>query len=212
MRVLMLVISSDTEPVYNGHRNLWASYMNSNSQIDCYFIQYRDGPHAIEGNTFWLNGKESFPAILTKTIDSIDFFLKKDSYDFIVRTNLSSLWNFTKLLEYLETLSKEKVYNGVIGVHGNIPFVSGAGFIISPDVATILIQNRKIAESVKIIDDVDIGFTLTKLGIKPSPALRNDTMIYDKESFHYRCKHLNNRSTEVENMSKILDLINNIKY
>ena len=95
----MLVVSSDTEPVYDGHRKLWLSFMNSNPQIECYFIQYRDGPQAIKGNTFWLTGKESFPAILTKTIDSIDFFLQKDKYDFIVRTNLSSLWNFNKLLE-----------------------------------------------------------------------------------------------------------------
>lgn len=102
MKVLMLIISSDTEQVYAEHRKVWSSYMNSKKEIECYFIQYRDGPQAIEGNTFWLNGKESFPAILTKTLDSIDFFLKKDSYDFIIRTNMSSLWNFDALLKYLE--------------------------------------------------------------------------------------------------------------
>ena len=207
MKVLMLVISSNTEVFYHGHRKLWASYMNSNPQIECYFIQYRDGLQAIEGNTFWLNGKESFPAILTKTIDSIDFFLKKDSYDFIVRTNLSSLWNFTKLLEYLERLPREKVYNGIIGNYNNkISYISGAGFIITPDVGRLLIENRKISESVKIIDDVDIGVTLNTLGIKCLFAPRNDTMIYNKDSFHYRCKQTDRR-TEVENMSKLLKQI-----
>ena len=94
MKVLMLIISSDTEPVYQEHRKIWSSYMNSNSQIDTYFIQYRDGPQEIEGNTFWLNGKESFQSIITKTLDSLDYFLKIKSYDFIVRTNMSSLLSY----------------------------------------------------------------------------------------------------------------------
>ena len=71
----MLIISSDTDPVYAEHRKVWSSYMNSYKEIECYFIQYRDGPQEIEGNTFWLNGQESFPAILTKTLDNAKLFL-----------------------------------------------------------------------------------------------------------------------------------------
>ena len=206
MKVLMLVISSDTEAVYADHRKVWLSYMNSNPQIECYFIQYRDGDQAIEGNIFWLRGEESFPAIITKTIDSLDYFLKKDSYDFIVRTNMSSLWNFNVLLKHLETLPKEKVYNGYIGHHNNILFVSGSGFIMSRDVANLLIENRQITESVKIIDDVDIGYTLTKLGIKHSLGRRNDTLVYNDTSYHYRIKNLD-RTTEKYDMLRILNSI-----
>ena len=52
MKVLLLIISSDTDPIYAEHRKVWSSYMNSNPQIECYFIQYRDGPQAIEDNIF----------------------------------------------------------------------------------------------------------------------------------------------------------------
>ena len=218
MKVLILIISSDTDPVYAEHRKVWLSYMNSKKEIECYFIQYRDGPQAIEGNTFWLKGKESFPAIITKTLDSLDYFLKKDSYDFIVRTNMSSLWNFNALLKYLETLPKEKVYNGAIGKNGSIPFVSGSGFIMSFDVAKLLIENRIIAESVKIIDDVDIGYALNKLGIECSSGKRKDCYYremydestYDSSIYHYRIKwnNPNMRYEEVEVMQKLLNKFN----
>ena len=205
MKVLMLIISSDTDPVYEEHRKVWSSYMNSKKEIECYFIQYRDGPQAVEGNTFWLEGKESFSAIITKTLDSLDFFLK-NKYDFIIRTNMSSLWNFNSLLKYLETLPREKVYNGAIGNHGIIPFVSGSGFIMTLDVAQLLIENRQIAESVKVMDDVDIGYCLTTLGIECSPGKRTDlsyremyvNSIYDPLNYHYRIKWGNPRMRHEE--------------
>jgi len=214
----MLIISSDTEPVYAEHKKVWISYMNSNPQIESYFIQYRDGPQAIEGNTFWLTGKESFPAILTKTLDSLDYFLNKDSYDFIVRTNMSSLWNFNALLKHLETLPNEKVYNGFIGNYNNynnyINYIAGSGFIMSPDVARLLLENRQIAESVKIIDDIDIGYALNKVGINCSLGKRTDfysremygKSTYDSSAYHYRLKWHNPymRYEEAEIMRELL--------
>lgn len=206
MKVLMLIISSDTEPIYAEHRKVWSSYMNSNPDIKCYFIQYRDGPQEIEGNIFWLNGKESFSAIITKTLDSLEFFLNKYSYDFIVRTNLSSVWNFNTLLKHLETLPREKVYNGFIGNHEGIYFASGSGFIMTPDVAKLLIENRTITESVKIMDDVDIGYTLHIVGISPSLGRRNDTLIYDETSYHYRLRIVD-RTKEYDLMNNLLNVI-----
>lgn len=204
MKVLMLIISSDSDPVYVEHRKVWSTYMNSNSQIECYFIQYRDGPQEIEGNTFWLNGVETFPAILTKTLDSIEYFSK--NYDFIVRTNMSSLWNFNVLIDHLETLPKEGVYNGFIGHFNNFQFASGSGYIITPDVAQLLLQNRKIAETYPELDDVAVGYTLNKLNINPSIGRRNDSLSYDERSYHYRFKN-SDRSVEKNNMLRILGLI-----
>ena len=206
----MLIISSDTDPVYAEHRKVWLSYMNSNPQIECYFIQYRNGPQEIEGNTFWLNGVESFPAILTKTLDSLDYFLK-NGYDFIIRTNLSSLWNFSLLLKYLGSLSNQKIYNGIVETYDNrIKYLSGAGFIMSYDVAKLLVDNRELAEECKIIDDVDIGYALNKLNIEPSSGFRINffspmSVRFDDNAYHYRFEFSNfSRLDEPIHMAKLL--------
>lgn len=208
MKVLMLIISSDTETIHTGHREVWSRYMNSNPQIECYFMQYRDGPQAVEGNTIWLQGVESFQKIISKTIDCMDYFLTKQSYDFVVRTNLSSVWNFTVLLKYLETLPREKVYNGFIGYHNNVRFASGSGYIMTPDVCKVLIENRQIAESFPELDDVAVGYTLHKFNINPWPCIRTDSLKYDEDAYHYRCKLTNgNREPEKDVMLRIVDSI-----
>jgi hypothetical protein len=192
----MLIISSDTESVYKEHRKIWSSYMNSNPSIHAYFIQYGDVKQTLENNTLWLTGKESFKAITTKTIDGFDFFLRKNDYDFIVRTNMSSFWNFEALMKFLNQLPKEKLYSGFIGNHNGIKFASGSGFIMSSDVAKLLINNRNIAERVGIVDDVDIGYTMYKLGIPIYPGRRIDFHSkemflkhnYDPNAYHYRLK------------------------
>ena len=204
----MLVISSDTDPVYNEHKQVWSLYMNSNPQIECYFIEYRDGPQEINKNTFWLTGNESPEKIITKTLDSLEYFLNKDSYDFIVRTNLSSVWNFKVLLEYLENLPKDKVYNGSTGYFNNFQFASGSGYILTPDVAKLLLETRQVVESYPHLDDVAVGYTLSNIGINPTLGKRNDSLIYDEMTYHYRFKNLSgDRSDEKNNMLRILSLI-----
>ena len=208
MKVLMLIISSDSETVYNDHREVWSKYMNSNPQIDCYFMQYRDGPQAVEGNTIWLEGEESIQKIISKTIDCMDYFLTKQSYDFVVRTNLSSVWNFNVLLKYLETLPRDKVYNGFVGNYKNVRYGSGSGYIMTPDICRVLIENRTIAESYPELDDVAVGYTLHKFNINVSSGIRTDSLEYDVNAYHYRCKLTNNkRHTEKDVMLRIVDLI-----
>lgn len=210
MKVLMLIISSDTDPIYEKHRELWRLYMNKNPSIESYFIQYRDSPSGIEGDTFWLTGKESFPVIIYKTIDTLEYFLNKNIYNFIIRTNLSSVWNFNALLSYIETLAYEKVYNGIIGNHSGISYVSGSGFIMTPDVCRILIQNKDLVYSLKVIDDVDIGYALSKHGINCSKGKRVDGIVYSPENYHYRCKLRNNPHLEIENMKQLINKIYNV--
>jgi hypothetical protein len=111
----------------------------------------------------------------------------------------------------------------------SLKFASGAGFIMSFDVCRNLIQNRSYAENIKIIDDVDIGYTMKKLNIPlinlprcdiyPGElSVRNRSLEYANslivninnikvdKYFHYRLKHFdpNKRQDEIIIMKKLL--------
>ena len=216
----MLVISSDTFPVYKHHRDVWRSYMKSHPDVDCYFIASASLLFpTLSSDTLTLRGVERYGTIYGKTIEAIEYFLKRRSYDYIVRTNLSSVWDFRVLRTYLETAPRSQLYAGqVLGGGGaDIPFASGAGILMSPDVARTLVANAHIGRSLNAFDDVAIAKALLASGLVPTPlprvdfiSLRHYAEHHDKipeGSLHYRVKHedyLGDRMEEPEIMRRLL--------
>jgi hypothetical protein len=212
MRVLMLVISSDTFPVYKHHREVWRTYMKSHPDIHCYFIESHPLIFfpTLSADTLTLRGVERYGTILGKTLESLEHFLTRHLYDYVVRTNLSSVWDFKALLTYLATLPRERVYAGQVGVNPEtgIEFASGAGIVMSADVARTLLANRRIALNLPAFDDVAIANALLASGIRPTPLPRVDFVSlkhYDEHhdkippgSFHYRMKHQDYRGDRME--------------
>jgi len=192
--------------------------MNSHPAIDSYFIEYHDTKHkVIEDNTLYLKGCETYcPGIRDKTLDCLEYVVNNTpAYDFIVRTNLSSLWNFTALIDYISSLPSIGVYNGIRGICNGIPFVSGSGFILSMDVVQLLVKNRSLVTT-NIMDDVDIAIALQKLGVTITVGSRKDLgsvdavnrYSYNKSVYHYRMKMDNEseRREEPALMLRILDM------
>jgi hypothetical protein len=220
MRILMLVISSDTFPVYKHHREVWRSYMKSHPEVDCYFIELRTLLFpTLSSDTLTLRGIERYGTIYGKTIDALEYFLKRRSYDYVVRTNLSSVWDFRTLRSYLETAPRTRLYAGQTGVNSEtgLAFASGAGILMSMDVARTLIANVRVGLSLNAFDDVAIAKALSASGLFPSPLPRVDFISlkhYEEHhggipvgSFHYRVKHtdyLGDRMEEPEIMRRLL--------
>ena len=193
--VLMLVVYNPS-PLYDAQRNFWRQYINSSPNISCYFVTFDNVSEiTLDGDTLRIPGVESYEGIMKKTLDALDYFLTRNSYDFVVRTNISSVWNYPKLLTYLETLPRTGVYAGVPGgSRGSMTWVSGSGITMTPDVCRKLLDARDLALSFNCIDDVDIGFTFEKLGVPLTLGTRID--IYDdsveipKGEYHYRVRLL----------------------
>jgi hypothetical protein len=197
MQILMLVISSNTFPVYAHHREVWRTYMKSHPQIDCYFIEY--SPHVfiptLSADTLTLRGVERYSTILAKTVDALAFFLPRKPYTHVVRTNLSSVWDFAQLVDTLTRLPTARLYGGLpLGKGG----ACGAGILFSRDVVDLLVARRRTLLSLGTADDDDIGTFLQAMGIPLTITHRVDFLSLahylehnDKiptGSFHYRVK------------------------
>ena len=175
----------------------------------------------IANKTLFIRGDECLiPGILHKTVEALSFFLHHSAllepsfnsmglkgvseaeYDefplFIWRTNLSSVLDFAGLQRYLGTISSTGFYGGYIGktlkpdgLERDIWFASGAGFLMSRDVAEYLVSNR---DSLRwdLIDDVAIGALLEpRYGIVPIERCwiqSGEEMVGSNGVFHYRCE------------------------
>lgn len=237
--ILVLIISSNNEPVYKDHKSVWKSYMNSNPSIDCYFIEFtgnnenddREYPYLDKpNNTLFFKGEESFPNILNKTLGSYEFFLADlggKHYDYIVRTNLSTVWDFSNLIQFTNSAPTTNLYTGTVGPYYNLTtykfwfyFIGGFSILMSNDVCKLLLENRSMAESFKNMDDIDIGYTMYMLKIYPIPIY--DVLVIDsisaleqhidniqsKKNMYYRCKNKDSeRKDECECMKRILSMI-----
>jgi hypothetical protein len=220
MKVLMLVISSDTDPVYAHHRTVWRRYMTSHPDIDCFFIQYSLFVRfpTLHANTLLFPGVERYGHITAKTIEALSYCLRRKSYDYVVRTNLSSVWDFKNLLSFLEASPRTRLYSGQLSEFRGVTFASGCGFILSQDVATALVTNGSdIARITHIPDDVVIAYRLQQLGYVPTLQPRVDFQSleqyrahYDKipsGTFHYRMKHMHHKTHRHEEPVMMMELV-----
>ena len=211
-KVLMLVIYNPS-PLYDAQRDFWRRYMNSSPNISCYFIVNSNVPEiTLDGDTLRIPGTESYEGIMKKTLDAFDFFLEKDTYDFIIRTNISSIWDYPKLLAHLTTLPSTNVYAGAPGgTRGSMTWASGSGMIMTPDVCKKLMDARNLALTFNVIDDVDIGYTFEQLGVQVTPGERFD--VYDDTTniplgfYHYRVRLLPQPDNVIRRTIACMELI-----
>lgn len=221
MRILILIISSENLPVYKKEKALWRTYMTSHPEIDAYFIESRVDLSTtyMENQTIYTQGEESYEQLIHKTLDALQFCMSTH-YDYIIRTNLSTVWDFNALYTYLQNCPKERFYSGPYGPYYNkktlqywFHFVGGMGIIMSKDVATLLLENRAITESFRDIDDVDIGYTMYTIGVPIQVVYfcSWDKCIDSAESkshFFYRMKQdHNNRENEPGLIEKLLSIL-----
>jgi hypothetical protein len=175
MRILMAIISSDTHPVYVQNRDaLRAKALPE--EYDRVFLEYSEkiGEPTLTGDTLFLPGKESMAGILHKTLDGLEFLLKREHYDFVIRTNLSSVWEIDKLTSWLAKNPKTGFYAGSAGYTQNIGFASGTGIVLSNDMAALLVKEKAVLYEMNSTDDVNIGKFMGSHKIKLTPFIKND--------------------------------------
>jgi len=219
-KILMLILASDTDPIYIEFQKIWCKYMNSNPNIDSYFYKadptLKEEALLVDKNTLLVKCEESFNTCYEKTLKAFEYFSPQFSkYDYIIRPNLSSFIVFDHYLEFCKKVPKVNGCSAVIGIEKTIQYPSGSAFTITPDLVMRLLEERS---PYVIQDDVSIGNALKTWNIPILPAPRTDILYdndmqyidsissNDKNVFHYRVKRLSgNRNIDVDILNKLVD-------
>lgn len=188
MKVLLLIITSGNNKLYNKLEEIHTQLTTLNySWLDIYLIKNVE-THTetrLNGNILEFPNKESSGLnIYKKSIKAIEILDKEDSYDFIIRSNLSTFYNFNSLENFLKQhininyilapLIMYYSYNlkkssQKIPIDNNyIKFPVGFCIIIPKNIkyqllgASILMYE----EYKNLPDDVIFGYIFNKLGIE----------------------------------------------
>ena len=202
--------------MYKEHKKVWRT--NTHPLVTTVFVEHSTEVETItlSEDTLLVPGEETYVGIVKKTIEALEYFLQDKSYTHILRTNLSSVWHFPRLINDLRKRPYTGLYGGCVGNIIGINFVSGAGIHMTRDVALLLLENREKAYKTGIIDDVDFANSLGHTSVKIT-EISNRFDITDASSFdslknnipshvcHFRIKQTNgDRGIEPQMMTELI--------
>lgn len=171
----------------------------------------------LENNILYLKGEESMvPGILEKTILAFEF-TKEYDYDFIVRSNISTLVDFNKLsIPEIDYGGPLYYYGSFVDIpaglteekhqlYGKYHFVSGICIILSKKCVNWLLENKESLMSYGIIDDVAIGICIGSIKNDLMVSKTNDKISWnlEEEAVVYRNK-TDDRMLDVKRMFSIV--------
>ena len=162
-KIIFLIIASTDVDVYIQMKYLSKYYYNLYSDyIKIFYVENKEDMinELVEyKNNIYVKGTESFiPGIYNKSVKSMKYIINNYSCDFIIRTNLSTVWHMDNLISLLDTKPKEK-FGGGYSFQG---FTSGTGIIMSRDVAEYVSNNYN---SANIGDDLAISQSIQNFGV-----------------------------------------------
>ena len=219
MRILFLVLDGGSNPEYNKMRDIWLKYMQI---VNAEVVFLRASPLVTEciyddaTKTLWTPGEESvMPGILHKTHEAIKYFINKcEIFDYIIRTNLSSLFDYKVMVQWLHQNPLD--YGGKLeNAFDEWEFASGAGIYLSRKGCQIFIEHfDEMAQEYDLLDDVAIGKVMQKhVPMTYVPRITfsysEDPEILDlltndyRDIFHYRCHSDDQHLKTVEYMELI---------
>ena len=178
MKVLLLLIHSPSN-IYNQMYLIHQHYIHTFEEVDSFFVVLRENQVNLveqENDIIYVKGKEHLLNILYKTITALEYLLQKNNYDFVIRSNISTIIHIPNLLQYLHRIPNKNIYtsshffnlqslNHKGGIHNSslfgTNFARGISIILSTDTARYLIHHKNKLRY-DIVDDVSIGLFFKK--------------------------------------------------
>jgi hypothetical protein len=179
-----------TQSLYRAFTNVTTVYYFKDPTITSPILEdcFKDEPEAKTNcKVLRLPGTETYiPGILKKTIEALRYFCNAKSnmtnFDFVVRSNASTVINFKVLLPLLEQRRDQLFYGGPLVIVSEKPpeieeefwplwFVIGTCILLRQDAVGVLVQNEEKLHF-GILDDPAIGLLFKQLGYLPKDGTR----------------------------------------
>jgi hypothetical protein len=221
-RAIILILASNNTPVYKNCRKIWKEYMNIDPSIKVFFV-YENITEEEKLDDYDKESDIIFPDIpksifIKKTVEAMKLIHQSFTYDFFIRTNLSTFWDFKNLHLHLNELPTKNCYSGdgpLPGYNSNGFYLSGTDTIITPEMIDSIIKNEHLVDF-QLAEDAAMGKYFHKfLGVPMLPNricffeditsineldkinTRIDNAITNNKD-HYRVKTLNGNREEID--------------
>ena len=162
-RAIILVLSSNF-PENNFYRNVWKHYMLRDNRFKVLFIYGKSNSVLTDYNEDYdIIAKNSDDGLgIGKVLEAFKIIEKRYNYDYLVRTNLTTFWDFDKLNSHLDSLPTHNCYSGDgpldgIGYNKNGYYLSGVDTIVTPEMITSINNNNDKVDIDREHEDQSMG-------------------------------------------------------
>lgn len=234
MKILILIIASENE-LYNKMKFIQEVYIHNHKDIETYFVVMKPDLHTeieLVDKTIYVKGEETYLNILRKTVNALQYLLNETQYDYVIRSNLSTVIDLYLLEKYCSSLPGLNVYTGgrlldlewddpemgVRSEYKGLLFVQGSFIVFSSDVINNLISNEgKLL--FEVIDDVSIALFISRytniskekmIEFKPKFCLDNLRDIKLKQYSTEKHMWVAYRNKRINRQSDIDEMINQV--
>jgi hypothetical protein len=239
MKLLILSIYSNDKK-YDEMLKIQRSYVHQYSNVIYYFVCLRKQTNMIEieKDIIYVKGEEAFLNITYKTIEALNYALQHIEFDYMIRTNISTIINIPALIKYCSSITKKSIYTGgnLITLQWFHPeygiknkklfgtkYFQGTSIIMSKNVVSYMVKYKSKLRY-DIIDDIAFGlFIDTYLPdafvFENAPSfekvpknVRLDQL--DKNTIFYRNRDLKStdRKGDVKNMRLVRSMFTKNKF
>ena len=212
MKILILIIASNDfihEADLSVQQKTWIRDKHKNVQV-LYLRGWNHKSYLLEQDTLFVPCKEDYNLILTKTILGLQYILKNISFDVLVRSNVSTYFETSRLIAEIEKpLYRQEFIGGYfdqykLGMSNktqNYEYISGTGIFLSKKAVEMLITMPP-DKYYGIFDDIAIFNFFKNSEIKSIRMNRNNlhsTHIFIP-TYHIRMKNSFNSESTVRRM------------
>ena len=179
--LIILAVASDDKVIYKKLREVYESIIDVSKEVKIYLVY--GSPITFTPKKFDLYFPEieesPYPGMALKTIKAMEHVLAEYNFDFLLRTNISTIWLLDRILTRIKTMPKNNTYTGTrrrcyINGKLSVNYISGTSLIVSRDLVDKIVKNKyKIVEQDLPEDFAISNFIQSELDLEPvAPSLK----------------------------------------